>query len=145
VNSVGILISPSGTNQLVAATLNRVESRNNLEIGLDVSGESASGGTIDVSVVDSVLASNSLGIDIGTFVVTEPKTQISLLHSAISNNGTGIQATGPQSTIRLSETLITGNQTGWTQSNGSLVQSYGNNFIDGNVNINLPPPLIAVK
>jgi hypothetical protein len=65
--------------------------------------------------------------------------------TAAKNGGAGVAAEGPQSTIRLAQSLLTANGQGWAQQSGSLVVSYGNNFIDGNTNDTAAPPLIAMQ
>jgi hypothetical protein len=148
-SGAGVLIAPTGfTPQTITATLNRVEMRNNSSSGLHVSGQSttAAAGTINVSVVDSVLANNDVGIDTEALDISRSRIQVSLFHSAVSNNGTfGILAEGQLSTIRFSETLVTGNQDAWSSHIGGLVLSYGNNFIDGNSNVSNAPATIPMK
>jgi hypothetical protein len=144
----GVLIAAAGVNvQTITATINRVEMRNNSSSGLHVSGQSntAAAGAINVSVVDSVLANNDVGIDTETLNsgFLNPRTQVTLFHSAVSNNHSyGILADGQQSTIKLSEALVTGNQNAWLAVHGGVVLSYGNNFMEAN---DSAPPAIPMK
>lgn len=144
IGSTGIAINPSNS-PTIEVTLNRVELRNNQVNGLEIDA-SPTVQRIVTNVIDSVLANNgqngvfAYSIDLGDSV-----TQVSLLRSVATNNGTGVKAEGPTSTIRLAESMLTGNAQGWAQGNGSLVQSYGNNFIDGNTIVNQAPPGIPMK
>jgi hypothetical protein len=79
-------------------------------VGLDAAG------TAKVSVHDSVFAGNGTGIQAGG------AAEVNVDHGLIANNGAGVQA---NSTVRLSEVMVSNNTTGVT---GSVV-SFGNNRI----------------
>jgi hypothetical protein len=55
-----------------------------------------------------------------------------LFHSVAANNDTGVQAQGASATIRLANSTVTGNANGWAVFTGGIVDSYGDNYIDGN-------------
>jgi hypothetical protein len=142
----GVIVAPQAANLTVRAVLNRVELHNNFR-GLYVYDFANSGGTIDVSAVDTVASNNSTnGFEVETTAVGSPVTHLSLVRvTAAENGGAGVAAEGPQSTIRLAESLLTANGQGWAQNGGSLVVSYGNNFIDGNTNDTPAPPHISME
>lgn len=79
-------------------------------VGLDA------GGTAKVSVHDSVFAGNGIGVQAGG------AAEVNVDHGLVANNGVGVQA---NSTVRLSEVMVSDNATGVT---GSVV-SFGNNRI----------------
>lgn len=79
-------------------------------VGLDA------GGTARVSVHDSVFAGNGTGIQAGG------AAEVNVDHGLVANNAVGVQA---NSTVRLSEVMVSDNTTGVT---GSVV-SFGNNRI----------------
>ena len=79
-------------------------------VGLDA------GGTARVSVHDSVFAGNGTGIQ------AAGAAEVNVDHGLIANNGVGVQA---NSTVRLSEVMVSDNTTGVA---GSVV-SFGNNRI----------------
>jgi hypothetical protein len=142
----GVLVAPQAANLTVQAVLNRVELHSNFR-GVYVYDYGNSGGTIDVSAVDTVASNNTTnGFEVESSAVSSPVAHFSLVRAtAAKNGGAGVAAEGPQSTIRLAHSLLTGNGQGWQQSGGSLVLSYGNNFIDGNTNDTAAPPLIAMQ
>jgi hypothetical protein len=41
--------------------------------------------------------------------------------------------------------MVTGNSAGWLNSGGGVVQSYGNNSIDGNAMAESPPASVSLK
>jgi hypothetical protein len=143
---MGVRVSPQAANLTVRAVLNRVELHSNFQ-GLYVYDFGNTGGTIDVSVVDTVASNNNAnGFHVETYSVNSPVTHVSLVRVTAAENGAaGVEADGPQSTIRLAHSLLTGNGQGWAQNGGSLVLSYANNFIDGNTNDTAAPPPISMK
>jgi hypothetical protein len=142
----GVLVAPQAANLTVQAVLNRVELHGNFR-GLYVYDYGNTGGTIDVSVVDTIASNNSTnGFEAETSAVSSPVVHVALVRAtAAKNGGAGVAAEDPQSTIRLAHSLLTANGQGWQQSGGSLVQSYVNNFIDGNTNDTAAPPPISMQ
>src|SRR5271154_1094168 len=110
----GVYIVPQTDNLTVQAVLNRVELHNNSD-GLNVTDFSGSGGTIDVSAVDTVASNNrSIGFYVETQNVNSSVTHVSLVRVTVAENGdTGVWAQGAQSTIRLAQSLLTGNGQAW--------------------------------
>jgi len=97
--------------------------------------------------VDTVASNNvTNGLDVESSAVTSPVAHVSLVRAtAVENGGAGVAAGGPTSTIRFAQSLVTGNGQGWAQNGGSLVMSYGNNFIDANTTDTPAPPVIPMK
>jgi hypothetical protein len=112
-----------------------------------MSGQSA-GSVVNATVVDSVFASN---IGQGLLVITSTGTaDLMVLRSVVAYNAistalAGIQAGGANSTVRIAQSAITENGTGWSNDGTATVLSYGDNYIDGNRFGNTPPPLTARK
>ena len=140
----GVYVSPHAANLTVEAVLNRVELHSNFR-GLYVNDFGSTGGTIDLSAVDTVASNNFNGFEVNTSTVNSPVTHVALVRVAAVGNSIGVIAAGPQSTIRLAQSLVTGNGSGWGVQNGSLLLSYGNNFIDGNANNESAPSSIGQK
>ena len=142
----GVVVGPQAANLTLQAVLNRVELHKNYA-GLFVFDFGFTGGTIDVSAVDTVASNNAaIGFNVETISVSSPVTHVSLVRaSAVENGSVGVFSSGPQSTIRLAQSLIAGNGGGWGIDNGSLLLSYGNNFIDGNSNNETAPSSIPQK
>ena len=68
-----------------------------------------------------------------------------LFHSVAANNDMGLLANGTGATIRVFNSTVTGNNSGWQATNSGVVQSYGNNAIDGNFANETAPPSVAQK
>ena len=143
--AAGIFVAPTGSGITVKATFTRVELYNNRgEAGLTVTGF-ASTGTIDATATDSVAAGNA---DRGFLVAAgagEAATSLMLVSSVAANNGTGIHAEGTVATLRVAQSTITGNTSGWLSTFSGVVLSYGDNYINGNTGGETPPTLIAKR
>ena len=137
--SNGISISPSAGG-IVDGVLDHVAIENNSGDGLYLVNF---GFPVNVNVNDSVIANNGTGILADDNGVGGP-IYLAVRRSDISNNGTGVQANGNQ-IIRLTQSVITGNATGWTTFDGGSVGSTFDNLIDDNTNGNGNPPTLAYK
>jgi len=109
----GVLIANSATG-----ALSRVTASGN-GVGVFASGASAS-----VTVTDLVAGNNTYGIGANS-------SAMMVRNSMISNNAVGIAA-DQSAIVRVGQSTITGNGTGWQALNGGQVQSYGNNNVGGN-------------
>jgi len=130
--AAGVLIKPTGTGG-AKVTMTRVQSLNNL-IGVSIDGDNSTG-PIDVNIQDSQMSGNAAQ---GLFS-TSPNGADSLVkvmvsRSVASNNGTnGIQSVGQRSTVRVGESAATNNGgVGLQANNSGILQSYGDNYTDGN-------------
>jgi hypothetical protein len=108
---------------------NRVEANNNAGQSILADGQN-SPGTVKATVSESVVAGNRDGFFSLTQTGNAP-TSLMVFHSVAANNGTGVEADGPGATLRLANSTVTGNAHGWVAS-GGIVDSYGDNYIDGN-------------
>jgi Right handed beta helix region len=139
----GIEFAPTGS---ATAVFNRVEANNNALSGIFVDGLNSAGtNTVNATVSDSVAAGNLNGA--GFFSETgsgNAPTSIMVFHSVAANNGTGVFANGTGATVRLANSTLTGNTNGWQVFSG-VVDSYGDNYIDGNTNNQTAPPSIVRK
>jgi hypothetical protein len=126
----GIIIKPSGAAN-VTAVLSQVHVENNIT---GIEADSTGGtGTIKLSIVDSTSAGNSFS-GIAAVTTGGAGTSAVMVNRATSvNNNTGLNSTGPTSTIRVGSSTITGNNIGVVSGSGGVLQSYGNNQINGNV------------
>jgi hypothetical protein len=143
-NAIGAInVTPTGSGSVKAA-FNRVEIYDGSNIGLSVDGTSSTG-TINAAMTDSV-AGNNVGA--GIFVLSSAghaPTRLMLVRSVSLNNGNGIVVAGTNAIARLAQSAISGNTTGWFATGGGFLQSYGDNYIDGNVGGETAPPSIAKK
>jgi hypothetical protein len=139
----GIVVAPTGS---ATAVFNRIEANRNALRGINVNGTSSSGtNTVNATVVDSVAAGNSgIGVLSASGSSGAP-TIVTVSHSVAANNkGTGVEAGGSGAILRLANSTVTGNLNGWVPSAG-VVQSYGDNYIDGNTGNETAPPAVARK
>jgi hypothetical protein len=133
----GIIFQNMGSGTGIGA-LSRVEVANN-GTGISVI-DSLGIGSVNVTVDNSVVANNStIGIlaegsaASGLFVV------VTVANSTIVNNGIGIKAESG-ATAQVSQSTVAGNVTGMLTATGGQIASSGNNNISGNINGNSPPP-----
>jgi hypothetical protein len=138
-NGINIMPAYLGTTDGV---LNHVEMERNGGAGLAVTTSSSQ--SINVTVSDSVSASNGYGIsaesDGGTPV------NVMVRNSTIANNGhDGLLADGTGASIRATRSTITGNATAWAIGPGGQVTSYADNNIEDNGSANNAPTQIIYK
>ena len=139
----GIVVQPIGSNVTVKVVLDRVEAYSSFR-GLVVAGQFGTG-SVNVTAVDSVAANNA---DAGFTVFSatgKATTSLMVVRSVAANNGTGLAMKGSPLTVRLGQSSVTGNTTSWQVTNGAVLQSYGDNDIDGNGDGNPAPPTISKK
>jgi hypothetical protein len=122
-NSFGITVAPSN-GQIASVALNRVEVSANANDGLSLIG----GGIVAGTMRDSLVASNNAdGIQTSAtqvfFTIEES--------SIIANLANGIHAGSALSNLNVTASTISGNGTGITATQGSIV-SFGNNTLNGN-------------
>jgi hypothetical protein len=143
-NAIGIALEPTGS---ATAVFNRVEVNNNGNSGIVVNGSGSAGtNTINVTVSDSVAAGNNGGA--GFFSTTasgKAPTSLMVSHSVAANNVYGVAAQGSGATIRLANSTLTGNASGWLVLSSGVINSYGDNYIDGNGANETAPPSIVRK
>ena len=68
-----------------------------------------------------------------------------VFHSVAANNDTAFWANGAGATLRVANSMVTGNINGWKATAGGVVQSYGDNYIDGNGSNETAPPSTGRK
>jgi hypothetical protein len=99
--------------------------------GLFVEGLAASGGGINMTVVDTVVSSNGSGVlamSDGAFV------RLFLQRAAVvSNTFRGILSEGANAHVIVDRSSVFRNQYGWSARSGGLIYSYGNNAVHNNV------------
>jgi parallel beta helix pectate lyase-like protein len=112
----GISITSNGT--AVTSAINRVTASGN------GTGILAYGGNASVTIIDTVAGNNSYGIGASSSAVM-------VRNSTVSNNGVGIAA-DQNAIIRVGQSTVAANGTGWQATNGGQVLSYSNNNVAGN-------------
>lgn len=122
-NTFGILVAPSSGTAV--ASIDHVRMGGKLEEGLLV----ASGAK--VTVRNSIASGGGAGFVAETSV--GPPAELNIENCSASNNtGAGVLAFGV-ATVRLSNSTITGNGAGLSDSGGGILLSRGNSTVEGNV------------
>jgi hypothetical protein len=125
-STAAVLITPSGSNLSVVAYLSGVQVTGNGQHGIDVNTQTMTGGSLQATVVDSVLSGNSAGA--GLLIPTLSGPTVVVLNTKMTDNDVGLNVGGGAAYI--AETTIAGNSTnGFIQRPGSLINSFGNNNI----------------
>jgi hypothetical protein len=126
---IAIISSGSGT---IGFLLERVRAENNGFGNIIVNSGVNGTGTITGVIRDSVItgSTGSPGIAASTSVSNSPIT-VSLDHTHVTNNATGVVSQGGAAVILNNSTVQT-NGTGLVTNNGGAIFSYGNNPINGN-------------
>jgi hypothetical protein len=123
----GIQVSPTGSGGVALTVDNTLLLNNTVGLRADSAGTS---GAIDVSVVDST----ATGAPYHGFVALGNGGPVRMMLNRVtsSNNlGEGLRSVGAGALIRVGDSVVTGNGTGLVTS-GGVIQSYGNNQINGN-------------
>jgi Right handed beta helix region len=140
----GIYVEPSSTSAVtVTAMFNHVELSNNSGNGIVLNG-TTSIGTINTTVAESVAVHNgNTGFYIES-IAGQAATTLMLFHSVAANNGTGLLVQG--ATIRVAQSMVTGNSVdGYSIGLGGVLDSYVDNYIDGNTGMQSAPTSIVRK
>ena len=123
----GIWVASSGP--VISASVWRSTVDNNL-IGMRVFGTPT---LVNVTAADSTFNGNSTGIQLGNATM--------MLHNVVvANNSIGISNVNPGGTLRIGNSVVTGNGTGLQTGFGAFFTSYKNNEIRGNTTDGTPLP-----
>jgi hypothetical protein len=134
---IDIVANGSGTT---LGVIDHVQVENNSEGGIVASTNNQ---TINLTVTDSVIANNAEGIRGSSL---GGPVSIVVRNCTIANNvGFGLGALGVGTTIRVTRSTITGNGFTLGAADPSIVLSYGDNNMDGNIADSFPPPTITYK
>jgi len=96
-------------------------------------------------VSDSVAAGNGGGGFTVSSITGKAPASLMLFHSVSTHNGDGVVAFNTGATLRLANSTVTGNTNGWFVSGSGVVNSYGDNYVDGNTSDETAPPSIVRK
>jgi hypothetical protein len=111
-------ISVTSNGSAVSGSINRVTTSGN-SVGILAYGANAS-----VTIIDTVAGNNSYGIGASSAAVM-------VRNCTVSNNAIGIAA-DQAAIVRVGQSTVTANGTGWQATNGGQVVSYSNNNVAGN-------------
>jgi hypothetical protein len=125
----GIVIRPTAAG--VNAVLSDLHVENNAAVGVKVDGTGGTG-TVNLMVVDSVVAGSG-NSNIAAFTVPgEGTANVMINRTSLSDSAVGLHSDGATTTVRIGDSQIFGNVTGVTTANGGTLLSYGNNQFNGN-------------
>ena len=128
-SGAGILIEPSGTAG-VNAVLNQVHVENN-SLGIKVD-STVGTGTVNLRVIDSI-AAGKINSNLAAFTTNGKGTaNVMINRSSLSASNVGLRSDGLMTTVRIGNSVIFGNVTGVVSANSGVMQSYGNNQLNGN-------------
>jgi len=127
-NGLGIQVDPGAASSLV--TLQRVQMVQNGE-GFRATG--VGGGVVWANIQDSLASSNGTNGFIATTGQGAGVTLDIQRSSSNLNGGAGVQADGGAgATVFIGTSMVTANGTGFSQTGGGVIRSYGNNTVDNN-------------
>ena len=112
--------------------------------GFKADGTGAAGGIINMTFSNVVSGQNSSNGIVGTTPAGGASIVGLIDRSVASHNaaGFGIIADGAGTTIRIGNSVVSGNQNGVGTSNGGTLQSYKNNEINNNSSDGTPVPAV---
>jgi hypothetical protein len=130
----GIFVKPTGAGSALAVIDNTTVANNITGIRADGTGPN---GGVKLSVNRSNSSGNAQGGVVSFSPSGGPLVFVMVDNSTVSNNqGFGLNANG--GTLDVSRTIVSGNATSISASNGGTLQSYGDNDILGNTTNTLP-------
>jgi hypothetical protein len=128
----GVFIQPHSSGAITAVIDRTVFSGK--QVGVAVIGTLGTG-ALNVAVTDSVAANNASGIGVGFLVLSaagQSPSSLVLTRATAVGNTVGIEASGANTTLRVSQSTVTGNASGFVAANGGSIVSFGDNYIDDN-------------
>ncbi|MFZ3325958.1 MAG: right-handed parallel beta-helix repeat-containing protein, partial [Methylocella sp.] len=133
-NGRGIIFVPIGS-AAVKGVLSNVKTNNNFN-GILVNGETTTGPSLNVTIVDSESSNNGFfGVSAVSASGNAP-TAVMLRNSVAINNGFGLVSDN-NAILRVVRSVVTGNAAGVAVGpTGGMLDSYGDNDIDGNTTNN---------
>jgi hypothetical protein len=137
----GINVTPIGSSTAtVTVVINHVEANNN-EYGFVMDGTNGLA-AIKSIVTDSVASGMS---EAGYYAsgAGTATTTFTVFHSVSAHNVTGLSVANASGTLRVANSVVTGNTNSWSSPNGTL-RSYGDNYIDGNADGD-PTPIATAR
>jgi hypothetical protein len=139
----GILIAPPSGAPNVGGDIEHLTAITNTN-GIAINTTALSGGFVGVTIYNSSINSNNGGGNNGSGIsltASGTPTEASIDNVAISGNATGVLLTG-NATVLLRRSSIVGNGTGVNNGAGTTVDSYGDNSINANSEVDIVnPPL----
>ncbi|HWT11144.1 MAG TPA: hypothetical protein VN231_00150 [Allosphingosinicella sp.] len=125
----GILITPgAGGSARVTLENVRVQYNANNQLRIDTTGST---GGVTLNVEDSQFLGGGAGISVNVPAGTGSVAGM-INEATISLTGTGIAANGSNARLRVGNSTITATTTGVSATGSAIINTYGNNRLDGN-------------
>jgi len=86
---------------------------------------------ISLALTQSIVANNSAE-GVMAYGTNNATTSLALTQSAVVGNDTGVMAYGTNTTMRIAQSTVMRNGTGYWVGAGAVILSYGDNYIDDN-------------
>ncbi|MDP3896712.1 MAG: hypothetical protein Q8Q62_08550 [Mesorhizobium sp.] len=137
----GIQVAPTGSGG--AKVMIRDTLLDNNFVGLRTNTQ-ATTGLITVDVIDTSTSGNGLHGIVAFGGTGTTNVMLRRVNSA-NNASVGLRASAANTTIRVGESVVTGNAVGTEIVGGAQILSYGTNQINGNTNDGPNPPLIPLR
>jgi hypothetical protein len=141
VASTAVTAFPSGSGT-VTAVFNRVQV---IGSGNGFLLHDGAGGALNVTIANSVATNNGSAGIAAEGASGVALTRVVVSNSVVSNNATGVLESGANSTTYLAKNTIAGNATAFTVINNGALFSFGDNYINGNVDDGGTISLVAAK
>jgi hypothetical protein len=126
--STGVHVQVGGSDPTTSVAVSRSVLANN---GAGVAALApAAGGSARLVIADSLVESNTTGIDI--FSVSAATAEVSASGNMISRNATGVTSSGIGAKAILSGNSLVLNATGFSQASSGVIESAGNNTVRSN-------------
>jgi hypothetical protein len=140
---IGIYVVPSVSSGSVQATLERVEALDDSQAGVFIDGRlSASNVKLYATIADSVLADSTTDGIHAVGNASGVPTFVMLRDSTISNNAFGLSSE-LNATLAVGHSTISGNGQAFFTSGGAVLESYGDNNVNGNSALGATPTSVA--
>lgn len=143
--SDGIKASPQGSGRVKGVFKNIVTTSNgssgvNLQAGFSTASPHA------IAIVGAVSAGNDSNSGRGFLVGASTSASTMTLRDVRAvNNRTGVLASGGAATIRIAHSVVSGNLLGASCNSTGEIESYGDNNIEGNSNLNAACATVAAR
>jgi hypothetical protein len=130
----GIFLRPVGNNITITASFEQVQAIHTNGFGFAVLGSGiTSGGSVNATAANSLASGGIIGFSVGS-ETGKPPSIFTLVNSKATYNQEGV-ATGPNATIFLNASTVSGNSLSGFDVGGGTISSFGNNaIIDTNNN-----------
>jgi hypothetical protein len=137
--NAGINFSPTTAGRL---TVTNSLSFNNGSTGVGVA--AIGSGAVTATVSETVVAGNGLA---GFYVATSgaAPAKLMVIRSVTSHNTAGLHVLNSLATLRIAQSAVTGNGSGWLVFSGGTVLSAGDNTIEDNASNETAPPTYSLK